>query len=164
MRAALVDFVFSRALISCLPRPRTRRRSRLRLSSGLRRCRPVPASAPGVGPAPGAPGVRLRRLVHLLGQLVRSLGQRFARLVHARLVVRLQRLLGIGQRVLNLAAFGARDLIALTPSASSRSGRPWSRAGSWLRSIRAAPCLQPSARRLPSPCARLLPSTGRKTT
>src|ERR1700722_2305080 len=39
---------------------------------------------------------RLRRLVHLLGQLVRSLSQRLASLVHLRLVVRLQRFLGVG--------------------------------------------------------------------
>src|SRR5580765_3647798 len=48
---------------------------------------------------------RLSSLVHLLGQLVRSLGQRFASLVHGCLVIRLQGLLGIGNGVLNISAF-----------------------------------------------------------
>src|ERR1700683_433500 len=56
---------------------------------------------------------RLRRLVHLLRQFVRSLRQRLASLVHAGFVVRLQRFLCIGNRVLDVAAFRAGDLIAL---------------------------------------------------
>src|SRR5579872_656375 len=38
---------------------------------------------------------RLGRLVHLLSQLVRGCGQFLARFVHGRLVVRLERLLGV---------------------------------------------------------------------
>src|SRR5207237_10067601 len=55
---------------------------------------------------------RLSRLVHLLGQLMRGLGQRFAGTVHLRFVVRLQRFLRVGKRVFYLSAFGAGDLVA----------------------------------------------------
>src|SRR5208282_5661917 len=55
--------------------------------------------------------LRLRRLVHLLSQLVRSLGEGLARLIHLRLVVRFQRLLGICQRVLYIATLRTGDLV-----------------------------------------------------
>src|SRR6202030_3397920 len=58
-------------------------------------------------------GLRLRRFVHLLRQFVRSLGQGLACTVHLRLVVRLQRLLRVGQRVFHLAAFGAGNFVSL---------------------------------------------------
>src|SRR5271166_6382581 len=58
----------------------------------------------------------LRRLgcfVHLLGKFVRSLSQLLAGLVHGRLVAAFQRFLGVGNRVLDIAAFRAGDFIAL---------------------------------------------------
>src|SRR6266576_6553031 len=57
--------------------------------------------------------LRLSSLVHLLGQLVRGSGQSFAGLIHLRFVVRLQGFLGIGERVFDVAAFGAGDLVAV---------------------------------------------------
>src|SRR5438445_13613192 len=56
---------------------------------------------------------RLSRLVHLLGQLMRGLGQRFAGTVHLRFVVRLQCFLRVGKRVLHLSALGAGDLVEI---------------------------------------------------
>src|SRR5665811_478536 len=53
------------------------------------------------------------RLVHSLGQLVRSLGQVFACRVHELGVGAFQRLLGVGQRVLDIAAFLPGDLVAM---------------------------------------------------
>src|SRR5206468_5446775 len=54
---------------------------------------------------------RLSSLVHLLGQLMRGLGQRFTSAIHLRFVVRLECFLRVGQRVLHLSAFGAGDLV-----------------------------------------------------
>src|SRR5277367_6378296 len=51
--------------------------------------------------------LRLRRLVHLFGQFMRSLSQVLASLIHLRLVVRFQRLLGVGHRVLHVATLRA---------------------------------------------------------
>src|SRR5207245_7263452 len=48
----------------------------------------------------------LRRLVHLLGQFVRSRSQRLARFVHLSLVIRLERLLRVGDRVFHVATIG----------------------------------------------------------
>src|SRR5580658_10526768 len=56
--------------------------------------------------------LRLRCLVHFLGQLVRSLGQVLASLIHLRLVVRFQRLLGISHRILHIATIRTRNLVA----------------------------------------------------
>src|SRR2546425_7079234 len=88
-------FVFLRLAIATRRSTRFRRRP----SSGTR--------------TRSCPRTSLGRLVHLLGQLVRSLGQTLARLVHGGLIVRLQRFLGVGNRVFHIAAFGARDLVAL---------------------------------------------------
>src|SRR5207302_757550 len=49
---------------------------------------------------------RLRCLVHLFGQLVRGLGQLLASLIHLRLVVRLQRLLGVSDRIFDVSSLG----------------------------------------------------------
>src|SRR5579864_7426325 len=57
--------------------------------------------------------LRLSGFVHLLGQLVRGGGQGLASLVHLRLLVGLKRFLGIGQRVFDVATFGAGDLVAV---------------------------------------------------
>src|SRR5438445_11587737 len=54
---------------------------------------------------------RLSRLVHLLGQLMRGLGQRFPSAIHLPFVVGLECFLRVGQRVLPLSAFGAGDLV-----------------------------------------------------
>src|SRR3954454_20329307 len=56
---------------------------------------------------------RLSGLVHLLRQLVRGGGQGLARPVHLRLVIGLERLLGVGQSVFDVAAFGAGDLVTV---------------------------------------------------
>src|SRR5579863_1931934 len=56
---------------------------------------------------------RLRRLVHLFGQLVRRLGQGLASLLHGRLVVRLQGLLGVGHGVFYVAALRSGDFISV---------------------------------------------------
>src|SRR5208337_1491554 len=76
---------------------------RARSSSVRRRTRPT---------RPACRSLRLRCLVHFFGQLVRSLGQGLASLIHLRLVVRLQRFLGVSQRILHVAAVRARDLIS----------------------------------------------------
>src|SRR5581483_8220111 len=55
----------------------------------------------------------LRRFIHLLGQLMRSLGQGLASLIHLALVVRLQSLLGVSQSIFNVAALRTRDLVAM---------------------------------------------------
>src|SRR5579872_4958297 len=55
----------------------------------------------------------LRRLVHLLGQLMGSLGQSFTRPIHLRLVIRFQRFLGIGHRVLDLATLRTGDFVSV---------------------------------------------------
>src|SRR5579884_799991 len=57
--------------------------------------------------------LRLSSLVHLLSEFVRSLGQVLAGAVHLRFVIGLERLLRIRQRVFDVAAFGARDLVAV---------------------------------------------------
>src|SRR5579872_1220910 len=55
----------------------------------------------------------LSGFVHLLGQLVRGGGEVLAGLIHLRLVVGLERFLRIGQRVFDVATFGAGDLVAV---------------------------------------------------
>src|SRR5439155_18830849 len=57
--------------------------------------------------------LRLRRLVHLLGKLVRSLRQSLPRAVHLRFVVRLEYLLRIGDCVFHVSAVGAGNFVSL---------------------------------------------------
>src|SRR5581483_147941 len=57
--------------------------------------------------------LRLRRLVHLLSQLVRGLSQALARLVHSLLGAGFEGLLRVGHSVLDIAALRAGDLVAV---------------------------------------------------
>src|SRR5579863_1309886 len=147
-------------LISYPLRPRTRRRSRLRLSwpDHYRRLKdrspalaPLPASpatAPlctSARPAYARPGSDARGLCPWLTC-------RRLRAPSWRRRLRSRRRRGPIPRSCHPAL-----------SASSRLGKPWSRADSWRRSRRVWPCLPPSALRHLLPSAPLLLSTGRKT-
>src|SRR4029077_5225902 len=57
----------------------------------------------------------LGRLVHLLSQLLRGLGQVLAGTVHRAPVGAFECLLGVSHRVLDLAALGAGNLVAVLP-------------------------------------------------
>ena len=102
------------SVTSFRPRRRTRRRSRLRPSSSA-----AAPSPPGAGPPGG--GCCAERLVHRLGQLVRSRSQVLARFVHRRRVGAFQRLLGVGQRVLDVGLPPAGTILSPCSRASSRA-------------------------------------------
>ena len=145
----------SSELISSLPRPRTRRRSRLRPSSGSTVRRRLPFAQVRACAARAEPA--LRRLVHRSASLCEA-AVSFSRAVSiAALSFDFQRLLGVGQRILDVAALGAGDLVAMLFQHLLDAVDHASRAGCALRSPRASPCPRPNAHRRLSPCAPPLP-------